>query len=119
MDKNGATSVLKSVGKLSNERVGHGCVLNQLFHPSIFSGNDSVAAISAYMKSAVDVGAWETQFNVISTDALREAQKTPPRSTPALLFVLLDIALILQSWKKICRTKLSIEPSLLISKSAK
>ncbi len=76
-DKKGATAVMRSAGKLDNYRAGHGCVLNQLFHPSVFAGESSDEIFSAYMKGILDCGTWESQFNVITPDELREAQKHP------------------------------------------
>ena len=77
MDKKGATAVIRSAGKLDNERAGHGCVLNQLLHPSIFNGAHGDEVFCAYMRSIVDSGAWESQFNVITPDELRRAQEHP------------------------------------------
>jgi formate C-acetyltransferase len=79
VEKRGATAVLKSAGKLNNMRMGHGCVLNQRFHPSIFEGNESESTFNAYMKGIVDVGAWESQFNVITSEALHDAQENPDK----------------------------------------
>lgn len=79
MDKNGATAVLISSGKLNNYRAGHGCVLNQLLHPSIFNSSDGDEVFCSYMKGIVETGAWETQFNVITPDELREAQNNPDK----------------------------------------
>lgn len=76
-DRSGATAVFKSAGKLPNARAGHGSVLNQLLHPSIFKGADSEAIFGEYMRSIVDCGVWETQFNVITPEDLRRAQEHP------------------------------------------
>jgi formate C-acetyltransferase len=78
-DKRGATAVLRSAGKLSNYRAGHGCVLNQLLHPTVFDSENSLQVFSAYMKSMKDIGTWEAQFNVLTPDDLRDAQKHPEK----------------------------------------
>ena len=77
MDRKGATAVLKSAGKLNNYRAGHGCVLNQLLHPSIFNGTGGDEAFCAYMRGMVRTGSWESQFNVITPEELRKAQEKP------------------------------------------
>lgn len=76
-DKQGATAIFKSAGKLCNVRAGHGSVLNQLLHPSIFNGKDGERVFGEYMRSIVDCGVWETQFNVITRDDLIRAQQSP------------------------------------------
>lgn len=77
MDRKGATAVAKSVGKLDNRKVPHGCVLNQRFHPSVFEGEGKSELFSDYIRTFVELGGWECQYNVITTEALREAQKEP------------------------------------------
>lgn len=76
-DKLGATAIFKSAGKLCNVRAGHGSVLNQLLHPSIFKGEGSDKVFGEYMRSLVDCRVWESQFNVITHEELKEAQKKP------------------------------------------
>ena len=76
-DRSGATAIFKSAGKLCNVRAGHGSVLNQLLHPSIFKGEGSDKVFCNYMKSILDCGVWETQFNVITHEELKKAQENP------------------------------------------
>lgn len=76
-DKRGATAILKSAGKLCNVRAGHGSVLNQLLHPSVFAGEHSSEIFGEYMRSIVDCGVWETQFNVVTKEDLIRAQQHP------------------------------------------
>ena len=76
-DKMGATAIFKSAGKLCNVRAGHGSVLNQLLHPSIFKGEGCDQVFGEYMRSIVDCGVWETQFNVVTKEDLRRAQEHP------------------------------------------
>jgi formate C-acetyltransferase len=79
MDKNGATAVAKSVGKLDNMKVPHGCVLNQRFHPSVFEGEGKIELFADYMRGFIDLGGWECQYNVITTAMLRDAQIHPEK----------------------------------------
>jgi len=76
-DRRGATAILKSAGKLCNVRTGHGSVLNQSLHPTIFNGKDCESVFGEYMRSIVDLGVWETQFNVLKREDLLRAQEHP------------------------------------------
>jgi formate C-acetyltransferase len=79
MDKKGATAVAKSVGKLENDRVPHGCVLNQRFHPSVFEGEGKIELFADYMRGFIDLGGWECQYNVVTAETLKDAQAHPER----------------------------------------
>jgi formate C-acetyltransferase len=76
-DRQGATAVAKSVGKLDMQRVPHGAVLNQRFHPSLIEGDDKLALFVQYLRSYMDLGGWHTQLNVVTSDILRDAQRHP------------------------------------------
>jgi formate C-acetyltransferase len=76
-DRKGATAVAKSVGKLDMQKVPHGAVLNQRFHPSLLEGDEKLGLFMQYIRTYIDLGGWETQFNVVTSDVLREAQKNP------------------------------------------
>ena len=79
MDRKGATAVAKSAGKLDNRRVPHGSVLNQRFHPSIFDGEGKVKLFADFIRTFMDLGGWECQYNVVTNEMLREAQKEPEK----------------------------------------
>ncbi len=79
MDRHGATAVAKSAGKLDNRRVPHGSVLNQRFHPSIFEGEGKLGLFVDYMRTFMDLGGWECQYNVVTNEMLKEAQKAPEK----------------------------------------
>ena len=78
-DRKGPTAVARSVGKLDNQRVPHGSILNQRFHPSLLEGDDKLKLFQHYIRTFMDLGGWHTQFNVITSDILREAQKKPEK----------------------------------------
>jgi formate C-acetyltransferase len=87
MDKHGATAVAKSAGKLENVKVPHGCVLNQRFHPSIFDGEGKQEIFADYMRGFVELGGWECQYNIITTETLREAQNHPEKHNDLIVRV--------------------------------
>jgi formate C-acetyltransferase len=78
-DRKGATAVAKSVGKLDNQRVPHGSILNQRFHPSLLEGDDKIERFEQYIRAFMDLGGWHTQFNVITSDLLQQAQREPEK----------------------------------------
>ena len=78
-DRKGATAVAKSVGKLDIQRAPHGSVLNQRFHPSLFKGEDKTRLFTQYIRAFMNLGGWHTQFNVVTSDVLREAQRIPEK----------------------------------------
>ena len=74
MDRRGPTAIAKSVSKLDNVLVLHGCVLNQKFHPSVFSGDDKYKNFTDYLRGFAELDCWECQYNVLTTETLRKAQ---------------------------------------------
>ena len=75
-DKKGPTAVLKSAAKLDHLRTG-GTLLNQKFTPSFFEDEDSIVKICAFIRSYFRMNGHHIQFNVVSAETLREAQKHP------------------------------------------
>ena len=77
-DKNGPTAVIKSASKLDHIRTG-GTLLNQKFAPSFFEDDDSIAKVSQLVRSYFRLDGHHIQFNVVSADTLRDAQKHPEK----------------------------------------
>jgi len=77
-DHNGPTSVIKSASKLDHLRTG-GTLLNQKFSPSFFNDEDSYSNLTALIRSYFSLDGHHIQFNVVSADTLRDAQKNPER----------------------------------------
>lgn len=76
-DKKGPTAVLKSVGKLDSYLLSNGSLLNQKFHPSALEGKEGLEKFVAYLRAFSALKIIHIQFNIISADTLREAQKNP------------------------------------------
>ncbi|WP_422448282.1 formate C-acetyltransferase/glycerol dehydratase family glycyl radical enzyme [Thermoanaerobacterium sp. DL9XJH110] len=76
-DRKGPTAVLKSVGKLDSYLLSNGSLLNQKFHPSALEGEDGIEKFVAYLRVFSALKIIHVQFNVISADTLRDAQKNP------------------------------------------
>jgi len=75
-DRNGPTSVLKSAGKMDHIRTG-GTLLNQKFTPSILADEAGMNGLASLVRSYFAMDGHHIQFNVVSADTLREAQKHP------------------------------------------
>ena len=81
LDVNGMTAVLKSVGKCHSTRnstTGAGLV-NLKFHPLTLAGEDNLDKLAALALCFNDLGGWQMQFNVVSSETLQKAQKHPER----------------------------------------
>ena len=75
-DKQGPTSVIKSVSKIDHLRTG-GTLLNQKFAPQFFEDEDSYANLTALIRSYFALDGHHIQFNVVDAGTLRDAQKHP------------------------------------------
>jgi formate C-acetyltransferase len=77
-DKKGPTAVLKSAAKLDHLRTG-GTLLNQKFTPSFFDDKESFIKMTALIRSYFRMGGHHIQFNVVSAETLKDAQKHPEK----------------------------------------
>jgi formate C-acetyltransferase len=77
-DHNGPTSVIKSASKIDHLRTG-GTLLNQKFSPSFFNDEESYNNLTALIRSYFSLDGHHIQFNVVSAETLRDAQKHPER----------------------------------------
>jgi trans-4-hydroxy-L-proline dehydratase len=75
-DHKGPTAVLKSAAKIDHIRTG-GTLLNQKFTPSFFEGDESIRKLTSLIRSYFRMDGHHIQFNVVSADTLRDAQKNP------------------------------------------
>lgn len=76
VDTNGPTSVIKSASKIDHLRTG-GTLLNQKFSPSFFEDEESYHHLTALIRSYFSLDGHHIQFNVVSADTLKDAQKHP------------------------------------------
>ena len=73
----GPTATLKSVAKLDHKKLGNGSVLNMRFDPEALNTREKVSKLASMVKAFHDMGGYLVQFNIVSTETLREAQKHP------------------------------------------
>ena len=76
-DTHGPTAVINSVSKLPNDKVAAGQLLNMRFAPGALAGEENLDKFVAFLKASVLKGIYHNQFNVLSSETLRKAQKDP------------------------------------------
>ncbi|MDD4503655.1 MAG: glycyl radical protein [Clostridiaceae bacterium] len=75
-DVYGPTAVIKSAGKMDHIRTG-GTLLNIKFTPDLVQKGDGIDKLSQLVRSYFKMDGHHIQFNVVSADILRKAQKNP------------------------------------------
>ena len=77
-DRFGPTAVLKSAAKIDHLRTG-GTLLNQKFTPSFLDSAQGVDKVTSLIRSYFKMDGHHIQFNVVTADTLRKAQKEPEK----------------------------------------
>jgi benzylsuccinate synthase len=85
-DTKGPTAVLKSVAKAPHKRF-KGMLLNQRLAPAMMNSEGGFDLWHSYMKTWHKLGCDHVQFNVVSSDELRAAQKEPEKHTDTIVRV--------------------------------
>lgn len=75
-DRNGPTAVVKSLSRMDQLKSG-GTLLNQRFLPSVLSGDSGLEKMGQLIRTYFKLGGHHIQFNVVDTETLRKAQKSP------------------------------------------
>jgi formate C-acetyltransferase len=78
-DRRGPTAVLRSVAKLDNRLTINGSLLNLRFHPSAVAGDGGLERFTNLLRVFCDLGLQHVQFNIVSAETLRQAQREPAR----------------------------------------
>ena len=76
-DKNGPTALIRSATKVIDTIRYASNLLNMKFHPSALESVEGLKKLIALMKTYMDLSGHHVQFNVVSTDTLRDAQLHP------------------------------------------
>jgi trans-4-hydroxy-L-proline dehydratase len=77
-DRHGPTAVIKSVAKMDHLRTG-GTLLNQKFTPQLLATDSGLTKLRQLVRSYFKLDGHHIQFNVVTAETLREAQKHPER----------------------------------------
>ena len=77
-DRFGPTAVLKSASKIDHLRTG-GTLLNQKFTPSFLDSEEGIDKVIGLIRSYFKMDGHHIQFNVVTAETLRQAQKEPEK----------------------------------------
>jgi pyruvate formate-lyase/glycerol dehydratase family glycyl radical enzyme len=77
-DRKGPTAVLKSAAKVDHVRTG-GTLLNQKFTPQLLADDEGIRNVGHLVRTYFKMDGHHIQFNVVTADTLREAQKHPEK----------------------------------------
>ncbi len=77
-DRNGPTSVFKSAAKMDHIRTG-GTLLNQKFSPQLLSDEEGINKLAHLIRTYFRMDGHHVQFNVVTAETLRDAQKHPEK----------------------------------------
>jgi len=77
-DRLGPTAVIKSAAKMDHIKTG-GTLLNQKFTPKLLEGEEGINALMHLIRAYFRLDGHHLQFNVVSADTLRAAQKEPEK----------------------------------------
>jgi len=73
----GPTAVLKSAAKLNHKLVTNGDALNLRLSPSMVQNEEGLRKVASLIRTYFDLGGMHVQFNVVSSEMLRDAQLHP------------------------------------------
>ncbi len=76
-DVKGPTAAVKSVAKLDHVLCDNGTLFNQKFNPTVLKEVTGLRKLAALVKTYFDLKGMHIQFNVVSVDTLKDAQKHP------------------------------------------
>lgn len=78
-DLNGPTAVIKSVSNIDAAKLPQGYVLNIKFNSTMLDDEERIKKFAMFNRSLIDCGIWHIQYNFISIDTLKDAQKYPKK----------------------------------------
>ncbi|MDR1966766.1 MAG: formate C-acetyltransferase/glycerol dehydratase family glycyl radical enzyme [Synergistaceae bacterium] len=73
-DKNGPTAAVRSMTKIDHQEILQGVLYNQKFSPAMMNSPAALSRLGEYIRTWCDLGGHHIQFNIVSTEKLREAQ---------------------------------------------
>ncbi|SHM81156.1 formate C-acetyltransferase [Caldanaerovirga acetigignens] len=75
-DRRGVAAVFRSIAKCDWDKTG-GALLNQKLTPDLLEGEENLRNLASLIRTFFNMGGHHVQFNVVSAELLREAQKRP------------------------------------------
>ncbi|OGO24933.1 MAG: hypothetical protein A2144_04500 [Chloroflexi bacterium RBG_16_50_9] len=83
----GPTATMRSVAKLDHVKLSGGSVLNMRFNPDSLKDPSKMRKFASLIRTFCETGGHIVQFNIVSTDTLKEAQKHPEKYRDLLVRV--------------------------------
>ena len=78
-DKKGPTAVMKSVCAIDHVRCGNGVIFNQKINPTAVATDEGMRKWADMIRGYIGLGGGHVQFNIVSADTLKDAQKNPAK----------------------------------------
>jgi formate C-acetyltransferase len=78
-DAKGPFAVLKSTTRVNQLQTPNGTALDIAIHPSVLKGPKGAEKLVAFIKSMIELGGMQVQFNVIDNKVLKAAQMEPEK----------------------------------------
>ncbi|MHB1413998.1 MAG: glycine radical domain-containing protein, partial [Chloroflexota bacterium] len=78
-DLRGPTAALRSVTKVDLVRAPNGVIVNQRLTSSLLASEQGRRRMAQLLRSFVAAGGFHWQFNIVSSEVLRDAQAHPER----------------------------------------
>ena len=79
MDKNGVTALIKSATSLVPSDYHESFCVDIMLHPSAVEGANGFAVFKGVLMAYLNMGGQSIQFNIFTTDTLRDAQEHPEK----------------------------------------
>ena len=83
----GPTATMRSVAKLDHLKLTGGSVLNMRFNPDVLKDESKIRKFASLIRTFGETGGALVQFNIVSTDMLKDAQKHPEKYRDLLVRV--------------------------------
>lgn len=83
----GPTATLMSVAKLDHTKFTNGSVLNMRFSPDALKDEGKIKKFATMIRTYLELGGYLVQFNIVSTDTLKKAQREPEKYKDLLVRV--------------------------------
>ncbi|MBE7011522.1 MAG: glycyl radical protein [Ruminococcaceae bacterium] len=78
-DVNGPTASANSVSRLDHFIASNGTLFNMKFHPTALAGREGLESFVSLIRGYFDQKGSHVQFNVVSRETLKDAQKNPEK----------------------------------------
>ena len=96
----GPTATMRSVAKLDHVKMSHGSVLNMRFSPDALKNEQKMRKFASMIRTFLETGGSLVQFNIVSADTLRAAQRHPEKYRDLIVRVATYSAYFVELYKE-------------------